>query len=109
MRRTITFTVITLATVAAAAAIWLWALRPLGFASYLSSTGASDADIIRQYWPHWFVRPVGISTTSGRLMNWHSAETSARLGVIAFAWLFAITVFLYGFVRHPRVRPNDAL
>jgi hypothetical protein len=109
MQRTITITVIAVATVAAAAAVWFWALRPLGFASYLSSTGATDADIIRQYWPHRLVQPEWISATPDgldRLMRWHSYETVARLSVVAAFWLLTVGGFLYGVIRRRRVRPN---
>ena len=74
-------------TAVAAAMVWFWALRPLGFASYLTSPGASDADIVRQYWPDRLVQPEWVSTTPDRLMNWHLAETVARLGVVAALWL----------------------
>lgn len=93
MQRTTTITVIGVATVAAAAAVWFWALRPLGFASYLSSTGATDADIIRQYWPHRLVEPEWISATPDRLdrlMKWHVYETVARLSVVAALWLLTV-------------------
>jgi hypothetical protein len=81
MKRNITMTIVTVATVAAAAAVWFWALRPLGFASYLSSAGATNADIIRQYWPHRLVEPEWISAKPDgfdRLMKWHIYETVAR-------------------------------
>ena len=76
-----------LATVAAATVIWFWALKPLGAASYLTSSGASDADIIRQYWPHRLVEPEWVSTTPGRFINWHLMEMRARLAVVAVLWL----------------------
>ncbi len=109
MQRTITIAVIALATVAAAAAVWFWALRPLGFASYLSSTGASDADIIRQYWPHRLVQPEWVSATPDRLMNWHFAEVCARLAVVAVSWSLTVGGFFYGVIKRRRVRPNQAL
>jgi 4-hydroxybenzoate polyprenyltransferase len=67
-----------LTAVAAAMVVWFWALRPLGFASYLTSPGASDADIVRQYWPNRLVQPEWVSPTPDRLMNWHLTETVAR-------------------------------
>ena len=109
MQRTITITIVGVATIATAAAVWLWALRPLGFASYLTSTGASDADIIRQYWPHRLVEPEWVSATPDRLMNWHMAETGARLSVVAVLWLLISGGAIYGFVRRRRVRPNKSL
>src|SRR5437763_12825008 len=93
MQRTAPTIIVIAATLTAAAAIWLWALRPLGFASYLSSTGATDADIIRRYWPHRLVQPEWISPAKGtgeRLTNWHLAETAARLSVVGLIWIVTI-------------------
>ena len=98
-RRTIIAAVMVMATVAAAAVIWFWALRPLGAVSYLTSTGASDADIIRQYWPHRLVEPEWVSPTPGRLMNWNLTETVVRLAVVAVLWLFIATGATYELLR----------
>ena len=46
MTRRTRITLVTAATILSGVAAYFWALRPLGFASYLSSTGATDADII---------------------------------------------------------------
>jgi len=94
-----------LATVAAAAAIWFWVLRPLGFASYLSSREATDADIIRQYWPHRLVEPEWITTSPDghdRLMKWHFAETVVRLSVVAVLWFIIIGSVVFRFIRGRR-------
>ena len=77
-------------TVLAGVAVYFWALRPLGFASYLSSTGASEADIIRQYWPHRLVPPEWVSHTPSTLMNWSLVEAATRLAVIVGFWLLII-------------------
>jgi len=109
MTRTITLTIVTVATVAAAIAVWFWALRPLGFASYFSSTDATDADIIRQYWPHRLVEPEWISATPDRLdrlMKWHIYETVARLSVVGVLWFIIAGGSVYRFVRGRRLRPN---
>src|SRR5437773_239275 len=87
MQRNITITIVAMATVAAAAAVWFWALRPLGFASYLTSTGATDAEIIGQYWPHRLVEPEWVSATPDRLMNWSLTEAVVRSSVIGVVWL----------------------
>src|SRR5439155_2183019 len=79
MRRIIRILIIAVATFSVAAGVWFWALRPLRFASYLTSAGASDVDIVRQYWPHRLVEPEWLRATPNRLMNWHFAETLARL------------------------------
>jgi hypothetical protein len=77
-------------TVLAGVAVYFWALRPLGFASYLSSTWASEADIIRQYWPHRLVPPDWVSDTPSTLMNWSLVEAVSRLTVIVVFWLLII-------------------
>ncbi|NOS69671.1 MAG: hypothetical protein HOP33_07055 [Verrucomicrobia bacterium] len=105
----VTITVIAVATVAAAAVVWFWALRPLGFASYLSSTGVTEADIIRQYWPHRLVEPEWISATPDRfdrLMKWHIYETLARLSVVGVLWFIIAGGAVYRFVRGRRLRPD---
>jgi hypothetical protein len=101
-RRTITGVVMVLTTVAAAMVIWFWALGPLGFASYLTSPGASDADIIRQYWPNRLVQPEWVNTTPDRLINWHLTETAARLAVVAVLWPIVAVGVAFGFVRGQR-------
>src|SRR6266540_3737156 len=105
MQRTTTITIVAVAIVAAAAAIWFWALRPLGFASYLSSTGATDASIIRQYWPHRLVQPEWVSATPDRLMNWHFAETVARLSVVGVLWFVITGGAVYRFIKAQRLWP----
>jgi hypothetical protein len=106
MKRTIAITIVIAAIVAAAAAVWFWALRPLGFASYLSSTGATDADIIRQYWPHRLVEPEWVSTKPDRLMNWHLTETIARLSVLGVSWFTIAGGAVFRFKRRWRLRPT---
>ena len=90
---------VALITVAAAMTIWFWALTPLGFVSYLTSPGTSDANIIRQYWPNRLVQPEWVSTTPDRLINWHVTEAAARLGVVAVSWLFVAGGATYGLAR----------
>ena len=107
-RKTATIIVIA-ATLTAAAAIWFWALRPFGFASYLSSTGATDAEIIRQYWPHRLIQPEWISPAQGsgdRLMKWHLAETVARFSVVGRIWSVIVGGF-YRLNRRTNLRPNQ--
>jgi hypothetical protein len=96
-----------LTTVAAAMVIWFWALRPLCFASYLTSTGSSAADIIRQYWPHRLVEPEWVSTTPDRLINWHLRETVARLGVVAVLWLLGATGATCWMIRGCGTKPGE--
>jgi hypothetical protein len=93
--------------------VYLWALRPLGFASYLSSTRASDADIIRQYWPYRLVQPEWVSDVPSRLMNWHLAESITRLALTGLLWLAFIGSVGRGVTFTPvwrrRGKPNPPL
>jgi hypothetical protein len=113
MTRTTKITLVAAATVLSGAAVYFWALRPLGFASYLSSTGASDADIIRQHWPHRLVQPEWVSGVPDRLMNWHLAEALTRLALVGGLWLLFIGVVGRGVVltlgRRHGGRPNPPL
>jgi hypothetical protein len=106
MQRSITISIVAVATVAAAAAVWFWALRPLGFFSYLTSTVATDADIIRQYWPHRLVQPEWVSDTPDRLMKWHFVETVARLAVVALLWFIVVGGFTFRFLRGRKLWSN---
>ena len=79
-------------TLLSGVAVYFWALRPLDFASYLSSMGASEADIIRRYWPYRLVQPEWVSEVPDRLMNWHLAEAFARLAVVCSSWLVFVAL-----------------
>jgi len=96
-------------TAVAVYAFWFWALRPLGFASYLSSITATDADIIRQYWPHRLVQPEWVSSTPDRLLNWSFAEAVVRSSVVGIFWLITTGTFIYVYMSHRQVRPNTSL
>ncbi|HOW67739.1 MAG TPA: hypothetical protein P5186_27460 [Candidatus Paceibacterota bacterium] len=109
MPRITTITIVTIATFAAAAAVWFWALRPLGSASYLSATGATDADVIRQYWPHRLVEPEWVSATPDRFMKWHMAEAIARLSVVGVVWLIISGGAILRFTRGRRQKPNKSV
>jgi hypothetical protein len=110
MKRNFTMMIVTVATVAAAVAIGFWALRPLGFASYLASTGATDVDLIRQYWPHRLIDPAWISATPDGLdllSKWHMTETVARLSVVGVLWFIIVGGAVCTFIRGQRLRLNQ--
>lgn len=90
--------------VAAAAAIWFWALRPLGFVSYLSSTGTSEAEIIRSYWPNRLVQPEWVSASPDRIMNWHFVETITRLVAVSVVWCLALAAAAYATSKNRRAK-----
>lgn len=102
MRRLIASMMVLIATAAAVSVAWLWALKPLGFASYLTSTPSSKAAIIRQYWPHRLVEPEWVSPAPDRILNWHMAETLARLSVVGAVWLFLGGAAMLRFIRAAR-------
>jgi len=89
-RKGITITIVAVATIAAVLPFRHWALRPLGVASYLSSSSETGDQIITRYWPHRLVQPQWISTTPGgadRFTKWHFYETAARVSVVGAFWL----------------------
>jgi hypothetical protein len=101
MTRTIRITLVAAATILSGFAVYFWALRPLGFASYFSSVEASEADIIRQYWPHRLVQPEWVGSVPSRLLNWHLTEAIARVALVAALWLLFICVVGRGAAFRP--------
>ena len=77
---------------AAIAAAWFWALRPLLTAlAYLHPTGWTDADLIRHIWHFRLVQPEWVSTPPD-YFHWEVAETLARLAVVFLGWLTSTTI-----------------
>jgi hypothetical protein len=106
MNRSTLIWIILAMCVAAGAAIWFWALRPLGFVSYLSSTGTSEAEIIRRYWPHRLVQPEWVSASSDRIMNWHFAEAVTRLIAVSVVWCLALAAGVAAYAMSKNRRAN---
>ena len=104
MKRASAMILVALVSIAAASAISLWALRPLGGGSYLSSTSETDAEIIRRYWPQRLVEPEWVSAKPD-LMSWSMTETFVRVSVVG---LLCVTVggAVYIIVRRNRVSPK---
>ncbi len=94
-------TLVAAGTILSGVAVYFWALRPLGFASYLGSTGTSDADIIRRYWPHRLVQPEWVGAGDSRLVNWHLTEAIVRLALVFTVWLLFICVVGRGVTFRP--------
>src|SRR5579859_5923029 len=113
MKRTTKIILVAAATILAGVALYFWAGRPVGFASYLSSTGANDADIIRQYWPYRLVQPEWVSNVPSRLINWHLAEAFVRLALLGGSWLLFVGIVGRGVTFSPVWRrsgkPNQHL
>ena len=113
MTRTTRIMLAIAATAISAVAVCFWALRPLGFASYMSSSMASDAEIIRQYWPYRLMQPEWVSTVPSRLVNWHLTEATARLALVGGLWLLFVSIVGRGVAFTPPWRrggkPNPPL
>jgi hypothetical protein len=113
MTRTNRITLVIAAAALASLLVYFWALRPLGFFSYLISAGVSDADVIRQYWPHRLVQPEWVGVGPSQLMNWHFAETAARLALTGGFWLAFVGIVGRGVNVNPRWsrrgKPNPPL
>jgi hypothetical protein len=83
-----------LATLAAMAAAWFWALNPLSpMMGYLYPPDWSEADLVRHIWHFRLVQPEWVSTPPDYL-RWSEAETLARLSVVFFGWLGGITFII---------------
>ena len=88
-----------LATLAAIAAAWFWALRPLLTALlYLYPTDWTQADLVRQIWYFRLVQPEWVSAPPD-YMRWSVAETRARLSVVFLGWLVSITFIFRRYLR----------
>ena len=99
VKRTIPIILVGVGTAYVAAALWFLKIR-LGLAFCLN--GRSAADIIRQHWPHRLIQPEWVSTTPDQLMNWHVAETRARLAIVIVLWLLTVGGFAYKLGTHRR-------
>ena len=106
MKRNFAKPIFTIATLAAAAAVWYWAFRPLGFVSYLASTSATEADIIRQSWPHRIVEPEWVSATPDRIQNWHFTETTVRVSIVGLLWIIVTSGAIYSDIKGRRLQLN---
>jgi hypothetical protein len=58
--------------------------------SGIHATDATDAQIIRDRCHLRLIQPEWVSSNGNIMMNWIVAETKARLGVIAFFWLWLV-------------------
>ena|ERR1039457_4303994 len=98
-----------LATLAAIAAVWFWALRPLLTPLfYLHPTDWTDADLVRHIWHFRLVQPDWVSTPPD-YMRWSQAETLARLSVVFLGWLVSITFIIRRYLRsHKKPTPNKS-
>jgi hypothetical protein len=93
----------------AAAAFWFWALPPLYISGdYLTTTSVTDADIIRQYWPHRLVQPEWVSSTTDWFENWSHAEVVVRSLVVGVGWLVATGGLIHRCIRLRKSPPNTA-
>ena len=85
------------ATIVAGALVWFWALRPVGFASYLTPSGTGSEEIVQIYWPFRLVEPSWLGGTPNsldQLMRWHYTEALLRLVAIVIPWLLLAAFFV---------------
>src|SRR5216117_3176868 len=94
MKRALRITMGTAATVATAAVVWFWALRPLGFAAYLSFTEATDTEI-GMLWciiaggvVYKFIRGRRLRPRFGGMNILRRSSWRFDLLAVAFIWVF---------------------
>jgi hypothetical protein len=88
-----------LATLAAMAAVWFWALSPLlTLLGYIYPSNWNQADLVRHIWHFQLVQPEWVSSPPD-YMRWSEAETLARLSVVFICWLVIITFNIWRYCR----------
>ena len=109
MRRSRFIVWLLLATLAAIAAAWFWALRPLlTILGYIYSSDWTDADVVRHIWHFRLVQPEWVSSPPD-YSRWEQAETLARLSVVFLGWLASITFIIRRYLRsHKKPTPNQS-
>ena len=98
-----------LATLAAIAAAWFWALSPLlTLFGYIYPSDWTDADLVRHIWHFRLVQPEWVCTPP-EYMSWSEAEALARLSVVFLGWLVCITFIIRRYLRsHKKPTPNKS-
>ena len=109
MKRSRFIILLLLATLAAIAAVWFWALRQLLTGLfYLHPPDWTDADIVRHIWHFRLVQPEWVSAPP-HYTRWMVAETLARLSVVFLGWLVSITFIGRRYLRsHKKPTPNKS-
>jgi hypothetical protein len=108
MKKSTLMVYLLLITLAAIAAAWFWALRPLltGLA-YLHPTNWTDADLVRHIWHYRLVQPEWVSSPPQySYTRWMMAETLARLAVVFLGWAASIMFIERRYFRsHKQLKP----
>jgi hypothetical protein len=99
--------VIALATPAALAAAWFWALRPmLAPISYLHPLNWTEADLVRHLWHFRLVQAEWIgSPPRYDILRWMQAETLARWALVWLGWYGGCKWLLRRHLRREAVTP----
>jgi hypothetical protein len=88
-----------LATLAALATVWFWALNPfLTLLGYIYPSNWNEADLVRHIWHFRLVQPEWVSSPPD-FMRWSEAETLARLSVVFICWLVIIAFIIRQYCR----------
>ena len=87
-KRTLTLEIVGV-TLVALGVIVLWVMDPILTAIFMTSrSGAADAELIRQVWPHCIVPPEWIRPPN-QWAKWEIPEIYARLSVVVLGWTLA--------------------
>ena len=103
------------AAVIAVTALRFWALPVLNISgSYVvppnvADEDASNAYIIRNYWPHRLIQPAWVSNTPDLFINWSHAEATARVAVVGIVWLIVTVGLIYMLIKLQKPPPPDKL
>lgn|GEM_PF-5849245 len=99
-KRTLTLEIVGV-TLVAFAVIVLWVLDPILTAIFMMSrSGAPDAELIRQIWPHCIVPPEWIRPPN-QWAKWEILEIYARFSVVVLGWTLTTAAL---FKRHLRAQ-----
>ena len=105
MKKQMFIALLVVITLAAMAAAWYWALRPLLTPLlYIHPADWTDADLVRHIWHFRLIQPEWLSSSPDYL-RWCEAETLARLAVVLLSWLASTTFITRRYLRGRRSTP----
>ena len=80
-----------------------WAFAPVTFTTYLGPSRTWTAALIRDYWPHVFIKPEWFGNTPDVYEKWAFLEAAVRLALVAFTWLSLVAWFVIRYRRRQRL------
>ena len=100
-------------TLVALALTVLWVLDPILTAIFMMSrSGAPDAELIRQIWPHCLVPPEWIRPPN-QWAKWEILEIHARFSVVVLGWTLSVAALTKRYLRgnsgHLTMRSSERL